>query len=153
MRLPLVAPESQLAPTVKRPRVVVAPPRPPQRVRAAARKVPEVTLLFWVIKLLTTGMGETTSDYLVFHINPYLAVALGFAGLVVALVAQFAVRRYIPWVYWFAVVMVAIFGTMAADVIHIVLGVPYLDFVGVLPRRAGGHLHGLVCERTDALHP
>lgn len=120
-------PESQLAPTVKRPRVVAPPPPPAPPLRRAARKVPVVTLLFWVIKLLTTGMGETTSDYLVFHINPYLAVGLGFAGLVVALAAQFTVRRYIAAVYWFAVVMVAIFGTMAADVIHIVLRVSYLD--------------------------
>lgn len=93
----------------------------------AARRVPEVTILFWVIKLLTTGMGETTSDYLVYHINPYVAVTLGAAGLVVALALQLFARRYIPWVYWLAVVMVAIFGTMAADVVHIVLGVPYLD--------------------------
>lgn len=102
----------------------------PQMARGAlqaARKVPEVTVLFWVIKLLTTGMGETTSDYLVYHINPYVAVTLGAAGLAVSLALQLFVRRYIPAVYWLAVVMVAIFGTMAADVVHIVLGVPYLD--------------------------
>jgi len=117
-------PESQLAVTLKRPRVV--PPPAAQRGLAYARKVPEVTALFWIIKLLTTGMGETTSDYLVFHINPYIAVILGFVGLVVSLLLQFFVRRYIPAVYWLAVVMVAVFGTMAADVVHIVLGVPYL---------------------------
>lgn len=114
-------PERRLDTTVRMPRVV-APPR----VAQAARKVPEVTIFFWIVKLLTTGMGETTSDYLVYHINPYLAVTLGAVGLVVALVLQFTVRRYIAWVYWLAVVMVAIFGTMAADVVHIVLGVPYL---------------------------
>jgi uncharacterized membrane-anchored protein len=103
---------------------VVAPPLP--RAVQAVRKVPEVTIFFWIVKLLTTGMGETTSDYLVYHINPYLAVTLGAVGLVVSMALQFAVRRYIPWVYWLAVVMVAIFGTMAADVVHIVLGVPYL---------------------------
>lgn len=113
----------RLEPTVRVPRVVAPPLR---RARAAARKVPEVTLLFWIVKLLTTGMGETTSDYLVFHINPYVAVILGGVGLVVSLLLQFFVRRYIPGVYWLAVVMVAIFGTMAADVVHIVLGVPYL---------------------------
>lgn len=90
-------------------------------------KVPEVTIAFWIVKLLTTAMGESTSDYLVYHINPYVAVMAGGVGLVVALILQFAVRRYIPWVYWFAVIMVAIFGTMAADVLHVVLGVPYLD--------------------------
>ena len=100
--------------------------QPHQPMRAALLKVPEVTAIFWIIKLLSTGMGETTSDYLVFNVDKYLAVALGGIGLVVALALQFAVRRYIPVVYWFAVVMVAIFGTMAADVVHIVLLVPYL---------------------------
>ena len=47
-------------------------------------------------------------------------------GLAASLVLQFAVRRYIPWVYWLAVVMVSVFGTMAADAVHVVLGVPYL---------------------------
>ena len=71
-------------------------------------------------------MGESTSDYLVYQINPYVAVALGCLGLAVALILQLLVRRYIAWVYWLAVVMVAVFGTMAADVIHVVLGIPYL---------------------------
>lgn len=89
------------------------------------RKVPEITVYFWIIKLLTTAMGESTSDYLVFQINPYVAVALGCLGLAVALILQLLVRRYIAWIYWLAVVMVAIFGTMAADVAHVVLGIPY----------------------------
>jgi uncharacterized membrane-anchored protein len=88
-------------------------------------KVPELTLLFWVIKLLSTAMGESTSDYLVFHINPYFAVVAGCIGLFVALVIQFWVPRYIAWAYWLAVVMVAVFGTMAADVLHVVLRIPY----------------------------
>ena len=90
------------------------------------RKVPEVTVFFWIIKLLTTAMGESTSDYLVFQINPYVAVVLGCLGLAIALILQLWVRRYIPSVYWLTVVMVAIFGTMAADVAHVVLGIPYL---------------------------
>ena len=71
-------------------------------------------------------MGESSSDYLVYHINPYIAVILGGLGLLASLVLQLLVRRYVPWIYWLAVTMVAIFGTMAADVIHIVLGIPYL---------------------------
>ncbi len=90
------------------------------------RKVPEVTLIFWIIKLLTTGMGETTSDYLVHQLAPIVAVALGGAGLAAAFFVQFSVRRYIPWVYWFAVVMVAVVGTMVADFLHVELGVPYV---------------------------
>jgi uncharacterized membrane-anchored protein len=89
------------------------------------RKVPEATALFWVIKLLTTALGESVSDFLVSDLDPYLAVAGTFALFAAALALQFAVRRYIPWVYWLAVLMVAVFGTMAADVIHVVVGVPY----------------------------
>ena len=92
----------------------------------AIRKVPEVTIYFWIVKLLSTAMGESTSDYLVFHINPYIAVALGGIGLIVSLILQLSVRRYVAWIYWLAVIMVAIFGTMAADVLHVVLGIPYL---------------------------
>ncbi len=92
----------------------------------AMKKVPEVTVYFWIIKLLTTAMGETTSDFLVTHIGPYKAVALGAICFAAALVLQFLVRRYIPWVYWLAVVMVAIFGTMAADVLHVGFGIPYI---------------------------
>jgi uncharacterized membrane-anchored protein len=104
-------------------------PQPVQfamQARRAMRKVPEITVYFWIVKLLTTAMGESTSDYLVFHINPYVAVIFGCVGLIVALILQLSVRRYIAWVYWLAVVMVAIFGTMAADVIHVVLGIPYI---------------------------
>ncbi len=90
-----------------------------------AIKVPEITVYFWIVKLLTTAMGEAFSDYLVYHINPYLAVILGGIGFVAALILQFTVRKYLAWVYWLLVVMVAVFGTMVADVTHIVLGIPY----------------------------
>src|SRR5665213_3472024 len=90
------------------------------------RKVPDITIVFWIAKLLTTAVGESTSDFLVFKINPYVAVTLGGIGFVVALLLQFSARRYVPWVYWLTVAMVAIFGTMSADVLHIQLGVPYV---------------------------
>ncbi|MGH7240722.1 MAG: COG4705 family protein [Candidatus Saccharimonadales bacterium] len=90
-----------------------------------SRKVPEITAVFWLAKLLTTAMGEATSDFLANTISPYLAVAIGFAVFVFALWLQFRAKRYIPWVYWFAVAMVAVFGTMAADVLHKQFGVPY----------------------------
>lgn len=90
------------------------------------RKVPAIALSFWVVKLLSTAQGEVTSDYLVRQINPVIAVGLGGLGLLAALVLQFWVRRYVAWIYWLAVVMVAVFGTMVADVIHVRFGVPYL---------------------------
>jgi uncharacterized membrane-anchored protein len=88
-------------------------------------RVPEITVGFWVTKGLSTAMGESTSDYLVHTIAPVPAVLLGFVGFAVALVLQFKMARYVAWTYWFAVVMVGIFGTMAADVLHVGLGVPY----------------------------
>lgn len=94
-------------------------------VRGALR-VPEITAYFWVIKALSTAMGESTSDYLVHAMSPELAVALGFIGFVIALALQFYVRRYIAWTYWLAVVGVGVFGTMAADVLHVGFGVPYI---------------------------
>ncbi len=91
-----------------------------------ALRVPEITVYFWVIKALSTAMGESTSDYLVHAINPVAAVGIGFVFFVAALVLQFSVRRYIAWTYWLAVVMVGVFGTMAADVLHVGFGVPYI---------------------------
>lgn len=90
------------------------------------RKVPELTIYFWIIKLLTTAMGESTSDYLVQAINPVIAVALGGIGFIIILILQLYVKKYIAWIYWLAVVMVAIFGTMAADVLHVGFGIPYI---------------------------
>ncbi len=101
-------------------------PGAPPRSRHPLSKVPEVAALFWIIKVLTTGMGETTSDYLAHTLDPVVAVGLGGVFFAAALVLQFSVRRYIPWVYWLAVAMVSVFGTMAADVLHVGLGVPYL---------------------------
>lgn len=91
-----------------------------------ALRVPEVTVYFWVIKALSTALGEAASDFSVHRINPVIAVLLGFAAFVVALVLQFSMRRYMAWTYWFAVVMVGVFGTMAADVLHVGFHVPYI---------------------------
>jgi|SRR5665213_475042 len=95
--------------------------------RTGMRKVPEITIYFWIVKILTTALGESTSDYLVRTINPELAVALGAVAFALAFALQFWARRYNAWIYWLTVTMVAVFGTMAADVLHIGLGIPYLD--------------------------
>ena len=89
-----------------------------------ASKVPAIGLLFWVIKLLTTGMGEATSDFLG-NTNLILAGVVGVGGLGLALWLQFRTRQYLAGIYWFTVVMVAVFGTMMADLLHVILGVPY----------------------------
>jgi uncharacterized membrane-anchored protein len=82
--------------------------------------------LFWIIKVLTTGMGESASDYLVHRFVPaYAVIPVGLAFLA-ALALQLSAPEYVPWIYWLAVAMVAVFGTMAADVLHVGLGIPYL---------------------------
>jgi len=83
-------------------------------------------VLFWVIKVLSTGMGEATSDFLVHKVYPPAAVVVCGLLCAVALVLQLRARRYVAWRYWLAIVMVSVFGTMVADVTHVVLGVPYL---------------------------
>ena len=132
--------------------------------RSMSRKVPHITVLFWIIKLLTTALGESTSDFLVNGFDPYLAVGLTFVLFVVALAVQFWTRRYVPAVYWFAIVMVAVFGTMAADVLHIVLGVSYaastaafaaaLALVFWLWRRVEGTLsiHSITTVRREVFY-
>lgn len=97
------------------------------RLRAAlplALKVPEITLIFWVLKLLTTGMGEAMSDFMGQQSVP-IAGAIGIFGLAFALWLQFRAVEYRAPVYWFAVMMVAVFGTMAADGIHDGASIPY----------------------------
>jgi len=88
-------------------------------------RVPAILAVFWAVKGLSTAMGESTSDFLVHALPPEVAVVLGFVGFVGALAIQFRMGRYVAWSYWLAVVMVGIFGTMAADVVHVALGVPY----------------------------
>jgi uncharacterized membrane-anchored protein len=94
---------------------------PPSR----AVKVPEITASFWVLKILTTGAGEAASDYLVHTIDPVIAALIGLGVFSIAMAIQFAVKKYVAWIYWFAVAMVAVFGTMAADALHIEFHVPY----------------------------
>lgn len=102
------------------------PAKPRRRPRYAFSKVPEVTAYFWVVKALTTALGEATSDFLVHSMVPQVAVVLGGIAFAIALYVQFAKDRYVPWAYWLAVAMVGVFGTMAADVLHVGFGVPYI---------------------------
>jgi uncharacterized membrane-anchored protein len=80
-------------------------------------KVPEVTLYFWVIKVLCTTVGETAADYMSDNLGlgEKLTAVLMAGVLAVALVAQFRKRRYVPGVYWLAVVLISIVGTLITD--------------------------------------
>lgn len=96
------------------------------RTLAGETKVPEVGVAFWIVKILTTGLGETTSDYFVRQYQPVLVVVLAGLALAAAFAWQWLTPHYSKWRYWLTVTLVAIFGTMVADAIHIVLGVPYV---------------------------
>jgi len=138
--------------------------RPVASARHPLSKVPEVTVYFWITKVLTTGMGEATSDYLVHHFNREIAVVFGFTAFVAAMALQFFVRRYVTWIYWLAVAMVAVFGTMAADVLHVGLHVPYwassvfyavvLALIFVAWRRSEGTLsiHSIYTRRRETFY-
>lgn len=89
-------------------------------------RVPEITALFWAIKILTTGMGETLSDFLGTHGSDILNAAAILLVFGAVFAVQFRVRRYIPAVYWACVAMVSVLGTVVADVAHAVVGIPYL---------------------------
>ena len=80
-------------------------------------KVPEVTLYFWIIKILATTVGETAADYLNSNLGFGLtgtSLIMG-AFLLIALVFQFRLRQYVPGVYWLAVVLISIVGTLITD--------------------------------------
>jgi uncharacterized membrane-anchored protein len=90
----------------------------------AAAKVPEITVLFWGIKLLTTAGGEATSDYLALG-SHVVGGAVEVGLLVIGLVWQFSTRRYTAVAYWFLAYAIAIFGTGVSDTLHLTFGIPY----------------------------
>jgi uncharacterized membrane-anchored protein len=96
-----------------------------ERLRTWLTKVPAITATFWVIKVLSTTIGETFSDYLTVNVGLGPAVTDGVmaAVLVVALVIQFRTRKYTPWIYWLCVVLVSIVGTQITDFFTDTLGV------------------------------
>lgn len=94
--------------------------------RTMLNKVPEITVVFWIIKVLATTVGETAADYLNVDLNLGLtATSIVMAVLlVVALIVQFRLKRYVPAVYWLAVVLISVVGTLITDNLVDNLGVP-----------------------------
>jgi uncharacterized membrane-anchored protein len=80
-------------------------------------KVPEVTIYFWIIKILCTTVGETASDYLATNLNLGLTITTCITGaaLIVILFFQFRAKRYMPWIYWLSVVLISVVGTQITD--------------------------------------
>jgi uncharacterized membrane-anchored protein len=95
------------------------------RSRTWLTKVPAITATFWAIKVLSTTIGETFSDYLAVNVGlgPAVTDAAMAAVLVAALVIQFRTRKYTPWIYWLCVVLVSIVGTEITDFFTDTLGV------------------------------
>ncbi len=89
-----------------------------------AAKVPEITFLFWVVKVMTTAGGEAASDYLALG-SKVTGAAIETLFLVVALVWQFRTRRYVAAAYWFLAYAIATFGTGTSDTMHLAIGIPY----------------------------
>lgn len=89
-------------------------------------KVPDVNVTFWLLKVLSTAMGEATSDFLVHRFSPVLAVLGGAVIFSLVLIWQLRSPRFRTSVYWSTVVMVSVFGTMCADVVHVGFHVPYV---------------------------
>ena len=86
-------------------------------VKKMLRKVPEVTIWFWIIKVLATTVGETAADFLGVNLNLGLTITtLIMSGfLMVALFFQFRARRYVPGVYWVSIVLISVVGTLITD--------------------------------------
>lgn len=124
-------------------------------------RVPDPSVTFWAAKAASTALGEAVSDFSIRALDPVVAVLIGFTFFVVALAWQLTRRRYVPGVYWLAVAAVGVFGTMAADVAHVVIGLPYvasaamyaivLAAVFVLWRRVEGTLsvHDVTTTRRE----
>ena len=89
----------------------------PNKLPSMRNKVPEVTLVFWIIKIMSTTVGETGADYLAVHVGLGTAVtgAIMFVLLIAALLAQLHAREYVPWRYWLTVVLVSVVGTQITD--------------------------------------
>ncbi|MDT7588625.1 MAG: hypothetical protein QOE32_6175, partial [Pseudonocardiales bacterium] len=94
--------------------------------RQLLNKVPEVTLYFWIVKVLCTTVGESAADFLNVNLNFGLTGTSLVTGvlLVVAMIFQFRADRYVPSRYWLAVALVSVFGTLVTDNLTDSIGVP-----------------------------
>lgn len=118
-------------------------------------RVPEVTIYFWIIKILGTTVGETAADSLNADLGLGLAgtTAVATVLLIVALAVQFSVKRYIPWVYWLVVVLVSVVGTLITDNLVDNLGVPLeVATVAFAIALSATFAVWFACERTLSIH-
>ena len=94
-------------------------------------KVPQITFVFWITKIISTGMGEVFSDFLTRNRNPLPGTLAAAVFLCATLIVQYSVRRYIAWVYWLTVIAISIFGTAFADFMNDGLHISTIVTTGV----------------------
>ncbi len=114
-------------------------------------KVPEVTAIFWIIKILSTTVGETGADYLAVHVGlgaTTTAAVMAYL-LAVALVLQLRARSYVPWIYWLTVVLISVVGTQMTDLLTDRLEISlYISTVAFAAALAGTFAIWYGIERT-----
>jgi len=123
--------------------------------RQMLNKVPEVTLYFWIIKVLCTTVGETASDYLAENLNLGLTKTTFITGslLVATLVFQFRARKYVPGIYWLAVVLISVVGTQITDNLTDNLGVSLVTTtIAFSVALAGVFAAWYASEKTLSIH-
>jgi uncharacterized membrane-anchored protein len=135
---------------------ITSPRRAPEPVaRRMLNKVPEVTIFFWVIKIMATTVGETAADFLNSHIGLGLTgtTLVMSVGLAAALFFQFRSGRYVPVLYWIAVVLISVVGTLASDNLVDNFGVPLVVTTGAFAiALAGTFAWWFNKERTLSIH-
>lgn len=123
--------------------------------RSMLNKVPEVTAVFWIIKVLATTVGETFADFLNVNLNLGLATTslVMTVALAIVLVAQFRSQQYIPAVYWSAVVLISVVGTLITDNLTDNFGVPlWITAVLFAIALAGTFIAWFASEKTLSIH-
>lgn len=118
-------------------------------------KVPEITLYFWIIKIMATTVGETAADYLNVNLGFGLTNTSYVMGvlLVAVLIYQLVKRRYVPWLYWLTVILISIVGTLITDNLTDRLGVPLpVSTIGFSIILAIAFLAWYASERTLSIH-
>jgi uncharacterized membrane-anchored protein len=114
-------------------------------------KVPQVTAVFWTIKILSTTVGETGADYLAVHAGLGTAVTGGIMStlLLLALALQLRTTRYVPWIYWLTVVLVSVVGTQITDALTDGMEISLYDSTAAFAILLGGTFAlWYACERT-----
>jgi uncharacterized membrane-anchored protein len=127
----------------------------PATVTQLLNKVPEVTAIFWIIKVLSTTVGETGADYLAVHVGlgATTTAAIMVSFLVVALALQLRARSYVPWIYWLTVVLVSVVGTQITDLLTDNLEISlYLSTAAFACTLAANFAIWYGVERTLSIH-